>query len=214
MVVAIDGPSGVGKSTVARAVAAALGIAYLDTGSYYRAVTHVALRAGTDPSDEAGIVRALSEADFEVVDGVLSLDGSDITSAIRGPEVTAAVSTVAAHPAVRQAVVQMQRDWASDQGGRAVVEGRDIGTVVFPDAQVKVFLTADPLERARRRAGDPEAGGLSVEQLAAEMRRRDAADSGRRTSPLRPADDAVHIDTTALGVAEVVERILDLVGAV
>lgn len=214
MVIAIDGPSGVGKSTVSRAVAEALGVAYLDTGSYYRAVTHVALRAGVHPGDGSGILAALKSAAFEVVDGALSLDGSDISAEIRGPEVTAAVSTVAAHPEVREAVVQMQRDWATAQGGHAVVEGRDIGTVVFPDAALKVFLTADALVRARRRAGDPEAGGRSVEELVADMRRRDALDSTRETSPLRPADDAVIIDTSEMTIAAVVGEILDLVGAV
>jgi cytidylate kinase len=211
VVVAIDGPSGVGKSTVARAVAVALGVPYLDTGSYYRAVTHVALRAGVDPDDQAQILEAVEAAEFEVVDGVLTLDGADIGPDIRGPAVTGAVSTVAAHPLVREAVVAMQRDWAEAQCGQAVVEGRDIGTVVFPTAAVKVFLTADPLVRARRRAGDPEASGISMDELAAEMQRRDDADSTRETSPLRAADDAVEIDTSDLQVTEVVERILDLV---
>lgn len=214
MVIAIDGPSGVGKSTVARAVASALGVPYLDTGSYYRAVTHVALRADVESTDESGILAAVAAADFEVVDGSLTLDGADISADIRGPAVTAAVSTVAAHPAVRDAVVAMQREWAASQGGEAVVEGRDIGTVVFPDARVKVFLTADPIVRATRRARDAEAAGLTVEQLAEEMRRRDTADSTRETSPLRPAVDSVEIDTSHLDVAQVVERILDLVGAV
>ena len=214
MVVAIDGPSGVGKSTVARAVASALGVPYLDTGSYYRAVTHVALRAGISPEDEPGILQAIGEAEFEVVDGALTLDGADISAEIRGPEVTAAVSTVAAHPDVRHAVVAMQRAWADEQGGDAVVEGRDIGTVVFPDAPVKVFLTADAETRARRRAGDPEAEGATLQELVADMRRRDAADSSRAASPLRPADDAVEIDTTDLSIAEVVRRVLDLVGRV
>jgi cytidylate kinase len=214
VVVAIDGPSGVGKSTVARAVAAALGLPYLDTGSYYRAVTLVALRTGADPTDEDGILDAIAGADFEVVDGALSLDHRDIAAEIRGPDVTAAVSAVAAHPRVRTAVVQMQRDWAADHGDGAVVEGRDIGTAVFPHAPVKVYLTADPIVRAQRRAGDAEAAGKSVEELADEMRRRDAADSSRVASPLRPAEDAVTIDTSRLSVAQVVERILDLVGAV
>jgi len=210
----MDGPSGVGKSTVSRAVADALGIAYLDTGSYYRAVTYVALLAGADPAAESAVLDALSGASFAVVDGSLTLDGSDISGAIRGPEVTAAVSTVAAHPSVREEVVRMQREWAASEGDSAVVEGRDIGTVVFPDAPIKIFLTADPLIRARRRAMDPEAGGQTVEDLAADMRRRDAADSTRETSPLMAADDAHTIDTGPLTIAEVVGAILDLVGAV
>jgi cytidylate kinase len=213
VVIAIDGPSGVGKSTVSRAVAMALGVAYLDTGSYYRAVTHVALRAGVDPSDEAGILSAVRSADFSVIDGVLSLDGADISADIRGPLVTSAVSAVAAHPGVRREVVEMQRQWADSQGGAAVIEGRDIGTVVFPDAAIKVFLTADTRTRAERRAGDPEAAGSSIEELAADMERRDAADSSRQTSPLRPATDAVILDTSELTVAQVVAEILDLVGA-
>lgn len=214
MVIAIDGPSGVGKSTVSRGVAAALGVAYLDTGSYYRAVTHVALTAGVDPADEQGILDAARDAPFAVVDGALSLDGSDISAAIRSPEVTAAVSAVAAHPRVRETVVQMQRDWAAQHDGRAVIEGRDIGTVVFPDAPLKIFLTADPYVRAQRRAGDPEAGGRSVDALAAEMRKRDAADSTRETSPLRPAEDAVIIDTSDLSIAEVILEVLDRAGSI
>lgn len=214
MVVAIDGPSGVGKSTVSRALAAALGVAYLDTGSYYRAATHVALVGGADASDEAAVVAALQAADLSVVDGVLWLDGGDITPSLRGPDVTGAVSLVAAHPLVRREVVEMQRHWVASQGGSAVVEGRDIGTVVFPDATVKVFLTAGVSTRAARRARDDEASGATVEQLSAEMEQRDAADSTRSTSPLKPAEDAVTIDTSSLTVAQVVARILDLVGKV
>ncbi len=214
MVVAIDGPSGVGKSTVSRGVAASLGFAYLDTGSYYRAVTHVALTAGIDPTDEAAVLHALHAAEFDVVDGVLRLHDNDISQSLRGAAVTAAVSVIAAHPAVRRQVVAMQRRWAENQNGKAVVEGRDIGTVVFPDAPIKVFLTADARTRAQRRAADAEAEGASVEQVQAEMDRRDAADSTRSTSPLRPAEDAVEIDTTDLTVAEVIRQILDLFGAV
>ncbi len=214
MVVAIDGPSGVGKSTVSRALASALGVAYLDTGSYYRAATHIALLDGADPADEAAVLSALRAASLSVVDGVLWLDEVDITPSLRGPDVTAAVSIVAAHPLVRLLVVDMQRQWVADQGGAAVVEGRDIGTVVFPDAAVKVFLTADASTRADRRSGDAEASGADVEQLRDEMEQRDAADSTRTASPLRPADDAVTIDTGSLTVAEVVSRILDLVGKV
>jgi len=214
VVVAIDGPSGVGKSTVSRALAAALGVSYLDTGSYYRAATHIALTDGVDPSDEAGIVAALAAANLSVVDGVLWLDGGDIAPSLRGPDVTAAVSLVAAHPLVRSKVVEMQRQWVAAQGDSAVVEGRDIGTVVFPNAAVKIFLTAGSSTRAARRAGDDEASGASVEQLLAEMEQRDTADSTRSTSPLKPADDAVTIDTSSLTVAQVVRQILDLVGKV
>ncbi len=214
MVVAIDGPSGVGKSTVARAVAAALGVPYLDTGSYYRAATYVALSGGADPQDEQTILEALEIAELTVVDGVLWLDGSDVGESLRGPAVTAAVSIVAAHPAVRRHVVDLQRNWVDDQGGAAVVEGRDIGTVVFPEAAVKVFLIADAATRAERRSADLEASGTSVDQLRQEMDQRDAADSTRATSPLRAADDAETIDTSHMTIAQVVGKILDLVGTV
>ena len=214
MVVAIDGPSGVGKSTVARAVAAALGVPYLDTGSYYRAATYVALQSGADPADEQAILKALGAAKLTVVDGVLWLDGSDVTESLRGPAVTAAVSIVAAHPLVRREVVDLQRSWVSDQGDAAVVEGRDIGTVVFPDAAVKVFLVADAATRAERRSADVEASGASVDQLRQEMDQRDAADSTRVTSPLRAAQDAETIDTSSLTIPQVVGKILDLVGAI
>ncbi len=214
MVVAIDGPSSVGKSTVSRSVAAALGVAYLDTGSYYRAATHIALRDNADPADENAVLSCLEAADLTVVDGVVWLDGGDFTSSLRGPAVTAAVSIVAAHPLVRRRVVELQRQWVAGEGGSAVVEGRDIGTVVFPDAAVKVFLTADSATRAIRRSRDAEASGAGVEQLRAEMEERDTADSTREASPLRPADDAVTIDTGALSMAEVIRQILDLVGTV
>jgi len=213
-VVAVDGPSGVGKSTVSRAVASALGIAYLDTGAYYRMATLVALRRHVDPADAAAILDALGTVSVDFVDGRLLLDGEDVSTALRGQQVTDAVSTVAAHPTVRSAVVDLQRTWVADHGGDAVVEGRDIGTVVFPQAPVKVFLDADPEVRARRRAQDQEAEGASLEHLIDRMATRDAADSSRAASPLRPADDAVIIDTGALAVAEVVAVILDLVGRV
>lgn len=214
MVIAIDGPSGVGKSTVARAVADALGLAYLDTGAYYRMATLVTLRAGLDPGRPEEVLRALEAVDIDFVDGRLLLDGADLSAELRGPEVTSAVSAVAAHASVREEVVAMQRAWVAAKGGDAVVEGRDIGTVVFPDARVKAFLTADPETRARRRAGDAEAAGKPIEALVAEMTARDAADASRQASPLRPADDAVVIDTSKMEAAEVVRRVLDLVGAV
>ena len=214
MVVAIDGPSGVGKSTVARAVAAALGVPYLDTGAYYRLATLVTLRAGGDPGSSDDILGALRGIEVDFADGRLLVAGVDVSNDLRSPPVTAAVSAVAAHPDVRTAVVDLQRTWVERHGGDAVVEGRDIGTVVFPDARVKVFLTADADVRARRRAADPEAAGHTMQGLLEEMARRDEADSSRETSPLRPADDAVMIDTSRLGVPEVVLRILDLVGGV
>ncbi|MEE8497206.1 MAG: (d)CMP kinase [Acidimicrobiia bacterium] len=213
MVIAIDGPSGVGKSTVSRALAAALGLSYLDTGSYYRAATYVTLQSEADPSDQSAVLDALSSAKLAVVDGVLWLDGRNVADILRSPQVTAAVSIVAAHPLVRSLIVDMQRQWVADAGGSAVVEGRDIGTVVFPDAEVKVFLTADTTTRVARRSGDAEVSGATVEQLRTEMERRDTADSTRTASPLRPADDAVTIDTSSLTVAQTVKQILNLVGS-
>lgn len=214
MVVAIDGPSGVGKSTVARAIADALGLAYLDTGAYYRLATLVAIRRGVASGNAAGILAALGDVEVDFAADRLLLDGSDVSSELRSPMVTAAVSAVSAHPTVRAAVVALQRQWVERHGGRAVVEGRDIGTVVFPDARVKVYLTADAKTRARRRAGDDEAAGRTVEALIEQMAQRDAADSSRPASPLRPAADAVIIDTSHLSVPEVVGRVLDLVGKV
>ena len=161
-VVAIDGPSGSGKSTVARAVADALGLPVLDTGAMYRAVTLAVLEAGVAPDDDAACLRRRADASaIEVEDGVTRLDGRDVSAEIRGPEVTAAVSTVSAHPAVRDVLVDRQREWVAHHGG-GVVEGRDIGTVVFPDAPVKVFLVADDAERARRRQRDERAADRDV----------------------------------------------------
>ncbi|HSM02838.1 MAG TPA: (d)CMP kinase [Acidimicrobiia bacterium] len=214
MVVAIDGPSGVGKSTVSRAVAAALGIPYLDTGAYYRLATLVTLRAGGDPADAGDVLDALHGIEIDFQEGRLLLNGADVSLDLRSPAVTAAVSVVAAHARVRRAVVELQRLWVARHGGEAVVEGRDIGTVVFPDAPVKVFLTADPDVRARRRAADPEAEGHTVEGILEQIARRDEADTSRAASPLRAADDAVTIDTSDLTIADVVGRILDLVETV
>lgn len=214
MVVAIDGPSGVGKSTVSRAVAAALGIPYLDTGAYYRLATLVTLRAGGDPADPDDVLEVLDGIEIDFQNGRLLVDGTDVSQELRSPEVTAAVSVVAAHARVRRAVVDLQRRWVERHGGDAVVEGRDIGTVVFPDAPIKVFLTADPDVRARRRAADPEAQGHTVEGILEQIARRDEADTSREASPLRAADDAVTIDTSDLTVADVVRQILDLVDEV
>jgi cytidylate kinase len=214
VVVAIDGPSGVGKSTVSQAVAAALGVPYLDTGAYYRMATLVTLRSGRDPDDPDAVLESLRAVEVDFADGRLLLDGHDVSPDLRSAEITAVVSVVAAHPAVRVAVVDLQRAWVARHGGDAVVEGRDIGTVVFPDAPVKVFLTADPGIRARRRAADPEAAGHTVEGILEQIERRDEADSSRVTSPLKPADDAVTIDTTHLTIAQVVGQVLDLVGRV
>jgi len=194
-VIAIDGPAGSGKSTVAQAVARKLGVAYLDTGAMYRSVTHVALQRGVDVTDGDALAGLARELEIEVGDRVL-VDGDDVSEAIRTPAVNVAVSTVAAHPEVRTELVRRQKAWAAThQGG--VMEGRDIGTVVCPDARLKVFLTAGEDERARRRNDE------------ADVEQRDRLDSTRAVSPLKTADDAVVIDTTELTVDEVVTRILE-----
>jgi cytidylate kinase len=211
VVVTVDGPAGVGKSTVARAVAAALAIPYLDTGAFYRAATLAVVRAGVKASDPAAVLAVVTGADLDFADGEMLLDGEAVTETIRSPEVAARASAVSTLPEVRRSVVDRQRAWVARQGGRAVVEGRDIGTIVFPGAAVKVYLTADVAERARRRARDPEAVGLTVEEIERQLRARDYTDSTRAASPLRPAEDAVTIDTTTLSVDEVVAIVLGLV---
>ena len=206
-VIAIDGPAGSGKSTVARAVAERLGLEYLDTGAMYRAVAFAVLRAGGDPADApfaASVARTIA---LEVQPGRVTVDGTDATVEIRGPAVTRAVSAVAANPEVRAELVARQRDWAAKRGG-GVLEGRDIGTVVFPDAELKVYLTAEPDERALRRAR--EAVDLDYDAVAADLTRRDRIDSTRRADPLTAAEDAVRIDTTGLSVAEVVAAVTEL----
>src|SRR4051812_16266598 len=183
-VVAVDGPSGSGKSTVARGVAARLGLEVLDTGAMYRAVTLAALERGIDLHDPTACADVARAARI-VVDGAAYLDGRDVSTDIRGAEVTRAVSTVSAHPGVRTVLVARQREWVETHGG-GVVEGRDIGTVVFPDAPVKVFLTAPDDIRAARRALDEAdaARQMTVEEVAADLARRDALDSNRASSPL------------------------------
>jgi CMP/dCMP kinase len=209
LVVAIDGPSGSGKSTVARAAAAELGLQVLDTGAMYRAVTLAVLEAGVE-LDDAGGCAAISRASVITLEGgVTMLDGRDVSSEIRGPLVTGAVSIVSQHPEVREILVRYQRDWVARHGA-GVVEGRDIGTVVFPDATVKVFLVASDEERARRRHRDEMAAAraVAVEEVKAALDRRDAIDSSRTVSPLRAADDAIVIDTTDLDAATVVAEIV------
>ena len=205
--VAIDGPAGSGKSTVARAVADRLGAAYLDTGAMYHSVALAALQRGVDASDGEALATLARNLDIEVGARVL-VDGVDATTAIRRTDVTAVVSAVSAHPPVRAEMVRRQRRWAEAHGGEGVVEGRDIGTVVFPDADVKVFLTASEQERARRRQRDERAP--DVDAVAADLARRDAIDSTRAASPLRAADDAVVIDTTGHTVDEVVDQVVGL----
>jgi cytidylate kinase len=195
-IVAIDGPAGAGKSTVAQAVARRLGLAYLDTGAMYRSVTLVALEREVDVDDGEALAALARGLDMEVGERAVVVDGRDVSVAIRRADVNAAVSTVSAHPGVRAALVERQRAWAQARRS-GVVEGRDIGTVVFPDARLKIFLTAGEAERARRR-GDEQGIG-----------QRDRLDSTRSVSPLKAADDAIVIDTTTLSVDEVVARILD-----
>jgi cytidylate kinase len=208
-VIAIDGPAGAGKSTVGRAVAARLGLEYLDTGAMYRAVTFAALRRGIDPAD-ADDVASLAGAVEMVLDGsTVVVDGVDATVEIRGREVTAAVSAVAANGRVRSELVRRQRDWVAEHGG-AVVEGRDIGSVVFPDATLKLFVTASPRVRAERRVA--EIGG-DVADVEASIIERDRRDSTRADSPLTETSDAVTVDTTGLSIDEVVEQILGLLPA-
>lgn len=205
-VVAIDGPAGSGKSTVARRVAERLGLAYLDTGAMYRSVAFAALRRGVDPDDTEAVGRLAQQMALEIGAGVtVRVDGVDATVEIRGPEVTRAVSTVAANPEVRAEMVRRQRDWVALHG-EAVVEGRDIGTVVFPGAELKVFLTADDHERARRRS--QEVLDLDYDTVAADMARRDLLDATRTASPLTVAEDAVVIDTSGRSVEEIVEEVL------
>jgi cytidylate kinase len=201
MVVAIDGPAGAGKSTVARAVAETLGFTYLDSGAMYRAVGLMLLEEGGAASDVA--VRLEISVGERVV-----ANGQDVTEAIREPRVSEAASKVATNQAVRAALVEKQRALVAD--GDWVVEGRDIGTVVAPDAAVKVFLVADPQERARRRAAEL---GVDVDAVLRDQALRDAQDSSREHSPLRPAEGSVELDTTGLTIDEVVARIADMIAA-
>jgi CMP/dCMP kinase len=205
MIVAIDGPAGAGKSTVARALAGRLGFRYLDTGAMYRALTWLALEQAVDlESGEA--LGELAEASLIAFDrDRVSIAGEDVSDAIRQPEIDRIVSTVARHPEVREVMRDRQRELAEQ--GDAVIEGRDIGTVVCPHADVKVYLVADPAERARRRVADrPEIG---AEALATDLRLRDQSDAAQ----MQPAADAVRIDTTDMTVDEVVERVAELVAA-
>ncbi|MGQ0830384.1 MAG: (d)CMP kinase [Microthrixaceae bacterium] len=203
-VIAIDGPAGSGKSTVARALAARIGLAYLDTGAMYRSVTFAALRRGIDPADAEILGRVAQDVSIELGADVVTVDGVDATIEIRGPEVSRAVSIVAANPLVRAEMVRRQRDWVAAHGG-GVLEGRDIGTVVFPDAELKVYLTADPEVRAQRRS--KEVSDLDYETVAADLARRDALDQGRDVSPLAEAADAFVVDTSGLTVEEIIEVI-------
>lgn len=205
-VVAIDGPAGAGKSTIARALAKALGLEYLDTGAMYRAVTAIALRRNLDVHDGAVIGPLAREIDIEVGLDDVRADGEDVTAFIRGPEVTASVSAVAALSDVRRDMRQRQRSWGEARGG-GVIEGRDIGTVVFPDAVLKVYLTASPRVRAERRVA--EFGG-DVDTIERQIRERDHKDSSRSDSPLVESDDSVVVDTSHRTIEDVVQEIIGL----
>jgi cytidylate kinase len=217
-VVAIDGPAGSGKTTVAQGVAGALGLPVLDTGAMYRAVTLLALERGLDLQDGEAIARAAQQTPLELDEppGSVRLDGRDVSREIRGPAVSAGVSTVSAHPEVRKLLRSRQRAWAEERGG-GVVEGRDIGTIVFADAPLKVFLTASDDERARRRLLDEHAAERQADltDVRDAVDRRDALDN--QTTPLEPAPDAVVIDTTGRDiddvVSEIVQRFESAVGA-
>jgi CMP/dCMP kinase len=210
-VVAIDGPSGTGKSTVARRLAAALGLRYLDTGAMYRAATLAVLQAGVDPADALRVVPVVAgvtiEVDTDPHHAGVRFDGRDVSRVIRGADVTASVSAVSAVPGVRQLLVRQQRRIIGSGG--IVVEGRDIGSVVWPHAQVKAFLTASSSERARRRANELGRHD-AISAVEADLQSRDRRDSSRRVGPLVRASDAVEIDTTALGVDEVVDKLAAL----
>ena len=192
---------------MARALAKHLGLKYLDTGAMYRAVAFAVLRAGGDPDDAESTSATARLVDLDIGLDRVMVDGVDATVEIRGPEVSRAVSAVAANPEVRKELVSRQREWAGRQGG-GVLEGRDIGTVVFPDAELKVYLTADPEVRARRRA--KEVTDLDYEQVAADIARRDALDTTRAADPLVEAADATVVDTTGLDIDEVVATITEL----
>ena len=216
LVVAIDGPAGTGKSSVARGLATSLGARYLDTGAMYRIVTLGVLRSGIDLADAAAITAAVDGIELAVghdpAEDRAYLSGEDVSREIRGDAVTKAVSAVSAVPAVRTRLVALQRALAQGPGN-VVVEGRDIGTVVLPDADVKVFLTASPEVRARRRNDQNVAAGLTddYERVLADVKRRDHLDSTRAVSPLRAADDAIVVDTSEMNLTEVIAHLTELV---
>jgi CMP/dCMP kinase len=209
LIVTLDGPGGTGKSTVSRVVAHKAGLPHLDTGAFYRAATLAVLEEGVDPTDGTGVFEVVSEVRLAQESGRMYLNGRDVSTEIRGEAVTGSVSAVSAHPEVRKRLVEMQRAWAESHGG-GVVEGRDIGSVVFPDATVKVFLDASPEVRARRRALET---GETVDDVLEDLNRRDRLDSTREASPLTIPEGAVVVDTSELTFDEVVDQVLGLIRA-
>lgn len=207
-VIAMDGPGGSGKTTIARSVAMQLDLPHLDTGAYYRAATVAILRAGIDPDDAISVAQLIEILKLKYDQGRMLLDDDDVTAEIRSEATTLAVSAVSAISAVRSKLVALQRDWVAVHGGSAVVEGRDIGTVVFPDASLKLFITARPEVRATRRAGEVAGDRDLIRQ---DLARRDTIDSSRSVAPLQRADDAVEIDTSDLSIDEVIAQVLNLV---
>ena len=216
LIVAVDGPSGTGKSTMCRALAKRLDAKYVDTGAMYRVATLAVLRAGVDPADTAKVIEATADLPVEVSDDPDSTEvlfaGEDVKAEIRGAEVTKHVSAVSAIPEVRVNLVELQRKLARESG-RAIVEGRDIGTVVLPDAPAKVFMTASAEVRAKRRYDQDVAAGREADfdAVLADVQRRDEADSSRATSPLKPADDAVLVDTSEMTPDEVLAALTEVV---
>jgi cytidylate kinase len=211
LIIAIDGPSGAGKGTVARAVAGELGYRHVDSGAMYRAVGWKALRDAVPLDNEAEVAALAERSRIEVSDARVAIDGADVTRAIRTPEIDRAATAVARLPRVRAILVDRQRQMGS--GGRIVMEGRDIGTVVFPNAEVKVYLDASPEERARRRAVDPAhtGGPAAVSDVATLLTQRDEIDRTRKASPLYAAADAVIVDTTGKNIDEVVKEVLEVI---
>ncbi|MFI8785617.1 (d)CMP kinase [Streptomyces sp. NPDC055105] len=214
VIVAIDGPSGTGKSSTSKAVAAQLGLSYLDTGAQYRAITWWMVNNGIDLTDPTAIAAVAGKA--EIVSGTdpseptITVDGVDVAAGIRTTEVTSKVSAVSAVPEVRARITELQRSIAASTEQGIVVEGRDIGTTVLPDADLKIFLTASPEARAARRSGELKGADVKATQEA--LIKRDAADSSRKTSPLAKADDAVEVDTSELTLQQVIECVVTLIG--